>query len=397
MLVPKFTLQNYSQIMTKPFEWNTSGRLALDALLEVMRPWFVKRFASLDARRLWTDLTVPATEKVTMWWKQYSLQEIVIASKLLIPSLRTTDYFFWNEAQGTHTGIDIILPKWTPILSFTSGKVTRIKQRDGVTQNEGNCVVIEDAQWYSRGYEHLERIDVLLWQQLEKNAQIWICGSTGNSTQYHLHFQVDKKSASFHPFWSSDLKTIQQYTIDPLGACRAVTGAFWFSDLPYQTQYQEAMIHLVNLWLLKWFNWMLNPSGWLKRYEMALLFYRVLQKFSLTVGLPIANPSSPSYSDVQWWEQELDKALALLWKYGIMTGSGGKFYPFKELYGEEALAILWRTCFGLKDNSGNDRYAWYMTYFVAYGFIPKNRWYIKKVLPRQEICLLLTRVLEKYE
>jgi hypothetical protein len=67
------------------------------------------------------------------------------------------------------------------------------------------------------------------------------------------------------------------------------------------------------------------------------------------------------------------------------------------LYGEEALAILWRTCFGLKDSPGNDRYAWYMTYFVAHGFIPKNRWYIKKALPRKEMSLLLARILEKYE
>ena len=50
-----------------------------------------------------------------------------------------------------------------------------------------NYIVIEGASWYCY-YAHLDRIDVLEWQQVNHNSQIWIMGTTGNSTWVHLHF-----------------------------------------------------------------------------------------------------------------------------------------------------------------------------------------------------------------
>jgi hypothetical protein len=72
---------------------------------------FRTRFANLDARKLATDLSVGANETITIGGNVMKLRECIIAIKLGLPSLWVCDYFFWNVGDGTHTGIDIIMPK----------------------------------------------------------------------------------------------------------------------------------------------------------------------------------------------------------------------------------------------------------------------------------------------
>ena len=69
--------------------------------------------------------------------------------------------------------------------------------------------------------------------------QIGTCGSTGNSTQYHLHLQVDMPKTAPNPHRSSSLTTIQQKTMDPLRALRAAFSSI--HDLPYEARYQDAL------------------------------------------------------------------------------------------------------------------------------------------------------------
>lgn len=50
-------------------------------------------------------------------------------------------------------------------------------------------------------YLHLEDVTVELGQKIQKGTVIGHVGMTGITTTPHLHFQVDKPDAPFHPYW----------------------------------------------------------------------------------------------------------------------------------------------------------------------------------------------------
>ncbi len=393
MITPLFTIENYQNIMQNPYGWQPSNWLAFWDIVRVLRPALISRFASLDGRKLSTDLTVPASEKLRIWSKEYSLKDAIIALKLLMPTLRACTYFFWDVKKSTHLGIDIMLPRWTPLPSFTAGKVTRIKTRDGSSQNEWHCVVVQDARGYFWGYEHLDTISVNLGQNVQQWTTLWLCGKTGNATQYHLHLQVDFPSWSSHPYRSSSLSDIQKYTCDPLSALRAVSPISAIKDLPYEMSYQESILILMDVGILK-IQPEVRPYAFLQRYEMALIMHRTLKTYNRYTHLIKQTNELPVYSDVTPWQAELDESLRRLRQYGLMKWSNGSFFPAAELNGEECLALLWRSFFGLKDaTSSSPRYQSYRDYFTTHSIIPTDRPYINKHIPRQDIFLVTKRVL----
>lgn len=153
-------------------------------------------------------------------------------------------YFFWDVTQGTHTGLDILAPQGTPITSYTAGTVVRVKQWDGTTNNEGNCVVVKAPNGYYVGYEHLDTIAVAVGNTVSQGTVLGTCGKTGNASQYHLHLQVDKPDAPFHPYRSANKTDIARWTVDPLACLRARAPQAPFTDLPYDQWTQDAFIAL---------------------------------------------------------------------------------------------------------------------------------------------------------
>lgn len=393
-LVPKFTLNNYTTIMGKEYAWTWADRWSgADIVRLLCNEPFRQRFATLDARKLATDLSVWANETITIGGKVMKLRDCVIALKLVFPTLRCCDYFFWNVEDGRHTGVDIILPKWTPIPAFQAGKVTRVKVRDGATTNEGNCVVIQDGRGYYRGYEHLHRIDVKVGQQLAQGTQVWICGTTGNSTQYHLHIQVDGPKTTPNPHRSTDIWTIQQKTIDPLRALRAAFSTL--KDLPYEASYQDAIWTLVELWYIQGAGGYIFPDKFLQRYEIALILHRILKKTKQYAKLTKVTTTTPGYSDVVRGEPELDEALLWLWQYGLMKWyPNGKFWPFEQLVYEQLLALLGRSFFKLQDSSGASRWQSYLTYFQQHGYLSWLQAKIGKPILRKDCFLVVSRVVK---
>lgn len=112
------------------------------------------------------------------------------------------------EYAGSHLAIDIRAALGTPILSVANGKVVKIKDDN----TNGKLVVIEypnvpsvdDASkkvTYYGNYLHLSAIEVVEGQVVTKGQKIGAVGNTGIATTYHLHFQMDKDKAPFHPFW----------------------------------------------------------------------------------------------------------------------------------------------------------------------------------------------------
>ena len=78
----------------------------------------------------------------------------------------------------------------------------------------GNYVVI-DGNWYSTYYAHLDSVSVKSWDAVLLNQQVWIMGTTGNSSGVHLHFwlKVNGKRTDPTPY-ITDRKPIQETNED---------------------------------------------------------------------------------------------------------------------------------------------------------------------------------------
>lgn len=104
-------------------------------------------------------------------------------------------------------------------------------------------MVQEGNKYYS--YKHLHKIDVEYGEIVSPSMQLGTCGSTGYSTQYHLHFQIDSDVATFHPYWSAHLLNVQKNTEDPMPYLRdffAEVDLFW--DMPDQEKHRQAIKNL---------------------------------------------------------------------------------------------------------------------------------------------------------
>ncbi len=114
-----------------------------------------------------------------------------------------------RENVGSHLAVDIRVPKGTPIQAVANGKVVLVKQKN---TGFGNHIVIQHPNvpdypdsskkttLYS-AYNHLGSIKVREGEVVEKGEIIALSGDTGTSTTPHLHFQIDRETAPWHPYW----------------------------------------------------------------------------------------------------------------------------------------------------------------------------------------------------
>lgn len=394
--VPFYTQTNYQDIITKTYEQNDkSNRYNLSDFFEILTENFVSNYASLDARQLTEYFQNKAlNEAIPFGTTNKKLKEVIVAIKLLMPTLRTCEYFLWNCKSGTHSGIDIIMPKWTPIPSFSDGVVTRIKQRDGVKKDEWNCVVIQTGDKYY-SYKHMDKINVKYGDKIDKWNIIWLCWSTGQSTQYHLHFQVDSAVSPFSPYRSNQLQSVIKNTLDPLPFLRNI---FWYTkifiDMPLSSEHKQAIESLFAAGLIKWSGNKIMPDDNLPRRQAAIVFDRLAKKYNLYGNLPVINPMFSTYSDLDTWNDELIQSLKWLQKYGIMVGNNWIFDPDRPMTGEEWIAVLGRLLFGLKNADNGMRYKNYITFFENNKFIMKNWFYLGKSIVRKDAFIVLYRILK---
>lgn len=99
-----------------------------------------------------------------------------------------------------HTGIDIPAPSGTPVLAAGPGRVTwagygLYRGVEDTTDPYGLAVAIKHNFGYNGEtlytvYGHLQRIDVLVGQQMNTGDAIGLVGDTGKVTGPHLHFEV---------------------------------------------------------------------------------------------------------------------------------------------------------------------------------------------------------------
>ena len=280
MLVPLY-LKNWNPYKNNDFthQNNDYQRIDLKIFLNVLTPQVLQDFCQLN----WFNLDQSIKQFEDKIW-QYppvaigdsfvEFKNFLIAAKLLFMTWFASEYWFWakwwlnkfwNNKFYTHHWIDLILPKWTPIESFSDWEVIFAGWRKGW----GNVVIVvnkdlsdDSFRWLSDDnlssdyllrkssdnplsissdyrlktssdkslyliYAHLDEIKVSSWQKVKRWDIIWTCGNTWNARGYHLHFQIDTEKAPFHPYWNSldswfsegDKKKyftdVLQYCIDP--------------------------------------------------------------------------------------------------------------------------------------------------------------------------------------
>ena len=95
-----------------------------------------------------------------------------------------------------HQAIDIASAKGTEIVAADAGYVAQIQASN---TGYGRVIIIDHGNGYQSLYAHLNIILVEAGQSVNKGQLIGKCGSTGNSTGPHLHFEVIKSAVRRNP------------------------------------------------------------------------------------------------------------------------------------------------------------------------------------------------------
>lgn len=117
-------------------------------------------------------------------------------------------YTTGEELSGSHPAVDIRVPTGTPVRAIASGIVSEVKTATGF----GNTIVIRhpnipdpanptQTTVLFSNYAHLSTMFVQPGDIVEKGEQIALSGMTGDATGPHLHFQIDRSDAPWHPYW----------------------------------------------------------------------------------------------------------------------------------------------------------------------------------------------------
>ena len=113
---------------------------------------------------------------------------------------RISSYFGGRKSPGgigstNHKGIDIAVPRGTPIYAADGGTVTY----SGWMSGYGYLVQIDHGNGYVTRYGHNSSLTVSVGQHVYKGQQVARAGSTGNSTGNHCHFEVRYNGVARNP------------------------------------------------------------------------------------------------------------------------------------------------------------------------------------------------------
>lgn len=117
----------------------------------------------------------------------------------------TTGYMgYSNPKMGNHTGVDIAIAGGTPIMAVKDGTVvtsTALKTTSGAYRSYGEYIVISHGDGTMTLYAHMtpgsRRVSV--GDKVKQGQTIGLVGTTGNSTGYHLHFEVRINGSPVNP------------------------------------------------------------------------------------------------------------------------------------------------------------------------------------------------------
>jgi murein DD-endopeptidase MepM/ murein hydrolase activator NlpD len=94
-----------------------------------------------------------------------------------------------------HTGVDLIAPTGTPVVSAAGGVVSTV----AYVAEYGNIVEIDHDNGLTTRYAHLSRSQVKVGDVVMKGQVVAQVGTTGRTTGPHLHFEVREKGIPLNP------------------------------------------------------------------------------------------------------------------------------------------------------------------------------------------------------
>ncbi len=101
----------------------------------------------------------------------------------------------WTGKTEFHSGLDIANRKGTPVHAPGDAVVKFAGNGNG----NGKHIVLDHGQGITTLYGHLSKIHVVKGQRVRKDQRIANIGSTGKSTNPHLHYEMRLNGISFDP------------------------------------------------------------------------------------------------------------------------------------------------------------------------------------------------------
>lgn len=95
-----------------------------------------------------------------------------------------------------HAGLDLRAPLGTPVVSTADGLVFFAGRDAGY----GNAVLVEHGYGITTKYGHLDKISVVVGQEVKKGQTVGTVGMTGRTTGPHLHYEVKVNDTPVNPY-----------------------------------------------------------------------------------------------------------------------------------------------------------------------------------------------------
>lgn len=95
-----------------------------------------------------------------------------------------------------HEGIDIAVPRGTPVHASRSGHVIYASSKIG---GYGNMVIVRHADKFSSVYAHLSKFHVRKGQFISRGQVLGRAGATGRATGVHVHFEIRNGQKAVNP------------------------------------------------------------------------------------------------------------------------------------------------------------------------------------------------------
>lgn len=133
-------------------------------------------------------------DQMTTFIKNMKLAATYVGGEMMwpAPGYYSISSYFGNRLHPIskeykmHTGIDIEMPRKSPIVAAQTGTVIFANWFAGY----GKAIIIDHGGGYATLYGHLDVISVDVGQVVKKGDNIGLSGNTGYSTGPHLHFEV---------------------------------------------------------------------------------------------------------------------------------------------------------------------------------------------------------------
>jgi murein DD-endopeptidase MepM/ murein hydrolase activator NlpD len=101
----------------------------------------------------------------------------------------------WTGAPEYHSGLDIAAGIGTPVKAPAPGVVVF----SGTMPDYGTTLVLDHGSEIKTLYGHLQKIQVLPGQKVERGQQIALSGNTGRTSGPHLHYEITVQGQPVNP------------------------------------------------------------------------------------------------------------------------------------------------------------------------------------------------------